>query len=355
MRGTEELMPVGNRSRASRADVALFAACGAWFLLAVVASLREVSTAPDGPQVWAAYLAFAPMLLLGVAVGRSTAWRRLGPLVPVVLLLLALTVFLGHPDYLNAQAAAGVQLVAVAALLCTRSAGRSGPVRWRPALLTLAALLGVLGIALGVRAKAGGVLMLVVLVLGAAALTGRLRVSRAALLGGGLGAVVLAILGVLLLGSAAEWPERLTYAESLSSARHELWSDALALWREHPLVGGGPGSFYASSELAASDPLLYAAHSSILQVGAELGAIGVLVFSAVLVAGAAQAAQGEGSRALIGVTAWCALAVHSMIDHLYEFPVVVLLAGAVIGWAGSPSGLGGGLRRGGRHPRHDGA
>ena len=33
--------------------------------------------------------------------------------------------------------------------------------------------------------------------------------------------------------------------------------------------------------------------------------------------------------------AWSALAVHSMIDHLYEFPIVVVLAGAVIGWAGA--------------------
>ena len=54
-----------------------------------------------------------------------------------------------------------------------------------------------------------------------------------------------------------------------------------------------------------------------------------------LVLGVLLAARADRTRALIGVAAWSALAVHSMIDHLYEFPVVVVLAGIVIGWAGA--------------------
>ncbi|MCT1908733.1 hypothetical protein [Brachybacterium paraconglomeratum] len=85
--------------------------------------------------------------------------------------------------------------------------------------------------------------------------------------------------------------------------------------------------------VAQSDSLLYAAHSSILQVASELGVIGLMLFLAVMVAGTFLAAQEGHGSAVIGVAAWSALAVHSMIDHLYEFPSVVVLAGIVIGWA----------------------
>ena len=75
--------------------------------------------------------------------------------------------------------------------------------------------------------------------------------------------------------------------------------------------------------------------ASRFQVASELGAVGVFLFGAMLAAGMNLAAQRGRGRALIGVAAWSALAVHSMIDHLYEFPIVVVLAGAVIGWAGA--------------------
>lgn len=81
-------------------------------------------------------------------------------------------------------------------------------------------------------------------------------------------------------------------------------------------------------------------HSSILQIGSEFGIVGAVLFLGILVAGTAVAAQGTRSQALIAVSAWSGLGIHSMIDHLYEFPVVTLLAGIVRGWAGRPA-LGG--------------
>ena len=69
-------------------------------------------------------------------------------------------------------------------------------------------------------------------------------------------------------------------------------------------------------------------------MGAEFGSIGVILFLGILVAGAAVALQGRKPAALIAVAAWCALAIHSMIDHLYEYPLVVLTAGIVLGVAG---------------------
>lgn len=72
-----------------------------------------------------------------------------------------------------------------------------------------------------------------------------------------------------------------------------------------------------------------------LQVGSELGLVGVLLFAAMLLAGLAIAGQGNRAASLIGMVAWTALGVHSVIDHLYEFPVVTLTAGVVLGWASS--------------------
>lgn len=111
------------------------------------------------------------------------------------------------------------------------------------------------------------------------------------------------------------------------------------MWREHPLTGAGPGSFHEYSETSRAAAHLYAAHSSILQVGSELGLVGAVLLLAVLVAGGVVAGQGTRAQAQIGVSAWSALAVHSMIDHLYEFPIVCLLAGAVIGWSGSQAAV----------------
>lgn len=149
------------------------------------------------------------------------------------------------------------------------------------------------------------------------------------------GAVLIAMAAAVIvwLGQLSTWPEWLNDGGSLSWVRHTLWSDALSLWGQHPIVGAGPGAFTESSELASSTAHLAMAHSSVLQVGSELGLIGVLLFAGILGAGLAVASSGSRPAALIGVAAWTALAVHSLIDHLYEFPVVTIAAGVVIGWA----------------------
>ena len=152
-----------------------------------------------------------------------------------------------------------------------------------------------------------------------------------------LGALVAAIAGlaVMWLGSRESWPSWMAGSESLSSARHMLWSDALSLWATQPLLGAGPGAFTPSSELASGTPSLAAVHSLVLQVGAELGVIGVVLLALVLVGGLCFAARGSRPVALIAVAALSALAIHASIDHLEDFPVVAFMAGVVLGWAGS--------------------
>lgn len=272
---------------------------------------------------------------MGAAAGRLGARPDVGPFLTAASAAVVVGSVLIFPFYSNAEAATGVQLVALSGLLLAGVLHSPKGARARTWIKLLAAVAGVLGVLLAARSQAASVLVLLVIVIIALALRSGFKPSRRALRVVGQGGIAAAVLAVLALGGSSSWPRWMSHPESLSGARHRLWRDALDLWREDPVFGSGFGSFLQHSETARSAPHLYAAHSSILQVAAELGAIGVLLFLAVLVAGAFTASQGDPARGLIGVTAWCALAIHSMIDHLYEFPIVCLLAGLVIGWAGS--------------------
>lgn len=85
-------------------------------------------------------------------------------------------------------------------------------------------------------------------------------------------------------GPLNTWPDWLADDSSLSDASLTLWLDALSLWVTQPVVGAGPGAFTPSSELASEIPSLASVHS-LLQVGSELGAVGVFLLGAMFVAG----------------------------------------------------------------------
>src|SRR5699024_4643275 len=150
---------------------------------------------------------------------------------------------------------------------------------------------------------------------------------------------VAAVLVVVFLGSRASWPAWLASGDSLSSARHTLWSDALSLWATAPFFGAGPGSFTPSSELASSEPSLASVHSLPLQVGSELGVVGLALLGLLFIGGLVFAARGTRPVAFIAIMAWTALAVHSSIDHLEDFPIVGFMGGVILGWAGLSNGL----------------
>lgn len=282
--------------------------------------------------------AVAPLgLLAGAAASRWAVSRGAGVIAAGSAAALLLAAVVAVPFYSNAEAAAGVQLIALAGLVLMGTTGSAPGTRAGTGTVLLAAVIGALGLLLAARSQAASLLAVLIVVIAVLALRGRLDSSRRTVRGIGLGSVAGAVLVILFLAAAPFWPWWLEENESLSWARQSLWRDALALWRENPIVGGGPGSFHEFSEISRSEEHLYAVHSSILQVAAELGGVGVLLFLAVLISGTFVAAQGGRAQRAIGVAAWCALAVHSMIDHLYEFPLVCLLAGVVIGWTGIPA------------------
>lgn len=211
-----------------------------------------------------------------------------------------------------------------------------GRVSWRSSRTQQAVLCLILtltGVLLALGSQAALLLLAVLLVvICACALVGS-GPTRWITVTAGIFAAEIAAAAVVLLGSREQWPTWLAAGSSLSSARHTLWADAIALWQDHPVIGAGPGTFTASSELATTTPHLAATHSLFLQVPAELGTIGLVLLVSIFITGLLLATGSDRVTGAIAGTAWTCLAIHSAIDHLEDFPVVALTAGLVLGWA----------------------
>lgn len=205
-------------------ELVMLAVAGAWFLWVLLASSQAGSARSEA----AGYAALPLVLCAGMGVGHLCARRAQGLLVPVSLVVLALAILFLVDFYANAQAAVGVQLVALAGLLL--SAG-TPETRWPPsglsgtASVTLAATSGVLGVLLASRSQAASACVILVAVVVAASIVRQDGPPRRGVVALGMGGVVAAMVAVLVLGSLRVWPEELREATSLSSARHGLWSD----------------------------------------------------------------------------------------------------------------------------------
>jgi O-antigen ligase len=293
---------------------------------ATTAQLHGRALSPRSPYV------VSPLVVAaGVALGRLVARSAKPRLVDTMLLALTAVLLVGvvttdgpakEPlGYANANAALAVQVVSLCGLAMV------GAQTARRALLSMVAL-GAVAVVVLNTSRAGFIVTVPVACAIGLALwrPGRPRLwvlaAAATLLAGALGVIVLA--------ARADWPA--WAVRGFDTARQMLWHDALSLWRQHPVVGGGPGSFQTTSPLAA-DVDTAAAHSSILQVGAETGAVGVVLLALLLATGLRYAARGAVPYTVIAVAAWTALGLHSFVDHLVEYVPVVLAAGLVLGWA----------------------
>jgi O-antigen ligase len=214
--------------------------------------------------------------LAGVWSDARTGWvAGLAALALPALLCVLAAGALTHSFYANAQATSGVQIVAISALLLLTATLDGAPrgvlrILVRTVSVALVLLAATLGLVLAARAQAALMLVVVVVVLAVVALVRPALIPRRMSTSLGGAAIGGALAVVLALTTLPVWPRWLGDAESLSFARQLLWRDALELWGRHPLLGGGPGAFYDSSPIARSEPHLYAAHSSVLQVGSEL-------------------------------------------------------------------------------------
>lgn len=323
----------------------LFACVGAWFLWVLASSL--ITGQHLSP--WSPYLVPPVVLVLGSLVGiwLAQCWAQKKHAVPVVVALAISTYAV--PIYANATAAVGALLLALAFIAYVEAKRSSAPVvvlelkgvavqRERPQeRQVLSVGIGAVGFLMCFGSQA--VVALIVPLFFLSFLSSRTKrgLPRWLVVGVGIFLAEMAAIAVLTLGLRDSWPSWLSAGDSLSSARHTLWSGALMLWRLNPIAGAGLGTFTESSDLASSTPHLASAHSSVLQVGAELGSIGVLLLAAIFIAGLLFATRGPRTCGLIAGAAWTFLAIHSTIDHLEDFPVVALTAGVVLGWSGRVS------------------
>ncbi|WP_182174592.1 O-antigen ligase family protein [Flaviflexus equikiangi] len=331
-------------------------------LWALISQVARGSFFPASP-----YLIAPSMILFGVCVGTyaRVMWVR-GNSIVFFVAAVAVTL-LSIPIYANASAAVGYLLfsLAVMAALDLRAINDNAVAvdPWNPAeagspdrFLSwaskkverdggtvflprfhefVAVIAGITGIVLATESQAAFVLLLGILVISVTAIATQSGPPRCVVVILALFLSEVASAIVIYLGHRNDWPSYLSAGGSLSSARHTLWSDALSLWATSPVIGSGPGSFTEYSELASTTPHLRAAHSLILQTGAELGVIGVLLLVLLILAGLIYASQACRPIALVAMAGWTALAIHSTIDHLEDFPVVAITAGLVIGWAGA--------------------
>lgn len=223
--------------------------------------------------------AMAAMVLGGAAAWIGGGWlARRRAVVPgiAVATLVTIATSVGLPASLSggatapplgyANASAALLTIGVAGAL---SAAAHAQARVRTGLLVWAGLLAAASFATGSRAVAVCCILLLLM-------WPRLRSGPAAgwqvvaaLLVGG------ATLATVLLGATdSPSPGTDVIPQTVGSTRVDLWADALAIFAEQPVLGIGPGEFSQHSAVAAGDPDLRWAHSTPMQVLAELGLVG---------------------------------------------------------------------------------
>lgn len=307
--------------------------CGLALLVAWVTWSATVGLRLDqGFSLTSPYVVAPIVLVLGVAGGQALVGyagdSRLHLALAVAGALLVLGVLLtSEPGkeplgYANANAALAVQLVG----LCGLALLATPPGRGRVLLAALA--FGVIAVALNRSAAGLAVVVPVVAVIGCVMWRRPTHRWWAVVLG-----VPVAGTGAAVILRLAEGPTFPSWARGIfDTVREQLWQDAVALWKQRPVTGSGPGSFRDATALSV-DPDTSAAHSSVLQIGAETGWVGVAFFGAVAFTGLLWAARGRAPQAVVAAATWTALLVHSYADHLLEFAPVVFTAGLVLGWA----------------------
>jgi len=92
--------------------------------------------------------------------------------------------------------------------------------------------------------------------------------------------LAMAVLPAATLERARSIPDELT--GGTLTKRTYIWSAGLEAYREHPILGVGAGAFEAS--VYKQLDIAYVAHNSYLSVLVELGAVGMILFAALLAA-----------------------------------------------------------------------
>ncbi len=113
----------------------------------------------------------------------------------------------------------------------------------------------------------------------------------------------------------------------LADGRWEYWRQAVTAIKERPSFGSGPGTFYLQSKRLQSAPSSYSwfAHSFPLETMVEVGVVGVILLSLVLIASLRRA---RGSPLFVPL---CLILLYSFFEFNLNYAVVWLLLWAILG------------------------
>lgn len=237
----------------------------------------------------------------------------------------------GPLGYANANAALFVQGVAAFAL----AGGRARRRIWLVCLSWLGMV--VLTVAAATSgSKAGAVLAIVVVLARLMTSTGRLARAVAS---GAVAITILVIAMTVVLGVTSD-KDRLQRGgtgrvidETLTRRRVDLWHEAIDQVSRNPWRGVGPDRFQQFSPTARLDRDARWAHSATLQIAAETGVFGALLFVATACLGFVSLWSGgrvTRPQALSSV-GLAALLVHAAQDYVLHFAAVPLVACALVG------------------------
>ena len=329
-----EASTVGQRESSAPdvAGVLVLGACAGWALF----SSAGRDARPEG------------MLLAVLAVGAGYAGGRIsGALLPVATgafaSLAALVLGLFGPESSRALPGAlefsgPAGRTGVTAALLTLSVGAACCAAWAAQSPTLRLALRLLAVGtvlttLVAGTPAGFAAALAVLLCSLAA--GRMRRRLPGL--AGLALVVAAVTGLTCVVAQQALPDGLSTAleGQLTAHRVGLWRDAMAVAREHPLLGSGPDTFGQGQATGGLLPVDGRPHSAPLQLAAEQGLPGLALLAAVY--GWLLLALASSRRptpvVLTAGAALSALAALASIGNALSFTQVTACAGLLAGLA----------------------
>ena len=120
-------------------------------------------------------------------------------------------------------------------------------------------------------------------------------------------------------------------AAALDIGRARAWSDAYGIMSEHPVFGVGPGGFSEASRNALFESDLRWAHNEFLQVGAELGVVGLFLVLSLFAWTFMRLASPLAGSSTVAALAVAALATHASVDYVFHFPVLPAVTVALVG------------------------
>ena len=154
--------------------------------------------------------------------------------------------------------------------------------------------------------------------------------------------LIVLILGIMLVYVFVIQTQITSHAP-IASARSGIWGPAWEIFTSSPLWGHGPGSFSVLFALKTEIPPGLAtshAHNILLQIGTETGILGiaVILWAVINILRAflrtwRVSSQSERIRLAAYAGAGAALAVHNLVDYLFESPLYIMAVLIVVSLA----------------------